>query len=530
MSDFFSGLNPGLIRKPDATFGPGPLPTPDIVANGPSGANGNPDGKYDDSGGLLSGITPYSGPKQGRMGADRNYQQIPHRMQHIVHMLYLPYADKTQRELVGVSHGVDQGDMAFIINTNRIQGLLYNEVLQRDATISQAQMPSRNAFANISTVNYLLAGLQRLEPGDDISLPWRSLALDLGFDVGTRDRLRAVLALVRQSFVPYGICAGSEHQGGKHETGLAPVQSAVNHVTTMTVDGQNRDLVNYWRRIDLSAGDQLIFRLELLETQGFTLNHYYKGTVHQSFPERRRVWQLVPDVFNMAYDKTRFEGLTRCSDPTNLAYDYRLHGYWRIGQLFQHRGKHDAEVQNYSNDLCFLRGQLLQITFAPVWCDFEALPSQAKRPAPAPPPPARKTARSEDSKRGPSRSLGVHGEGAKPRKKGGIRGSGRLGGLPGTSRLLGLSSNSLMGDTLQLPAAPAENVTSAPAAQAPSVVGFFSEIDTAVSVTAATAPESVELPTPQPASSSNTSTDAPSAGSGFAKVRVKKAKPVAIPE
>ena len=41
-------------------------------------------------------------------------------------------------------------------------------------------------------------------------------------------------------------------QGGLLETGLAPVQAAVNHVTTMTVDGQNRDLVNYWQGVGLS--------------------------------------------------------------------------------------------------------------------------------------------------------------------------------------------------------------------------------------------------------------------------------------
>jgi len=33
------------------------------------------------------------------------------------------------------------------------------------------------------------------------------------------------------------------------------------------LDGQNHDLVNYWRRLNIGAGDQLIFRL-----------------VHQSFP------------------------------------------------------------------------------------------------------------------------------------------------------------------------------------------------------------------------------------------------------
>lgn len=387
MADFFSGLNNGNIRKPDAKFGPGPLPTASVLAGGPAGINGNPDGIYNDAGGLLSGIDKYAGPKEGRISSDKQYQQIPHRMQHIVHMLYLPYADKRQHELVPMSHSVDQGDIAFVVNTNRIQGLLYNELIQRDAGIAQAQMPSRNAFVNLCTANYLLAGLQRLEPSDSVAPhgPWKSLALDMGFNPpqNHEGRLLAVMRFVRERLIPYGICAGSEHQGGKHETGLAPVQSASNHITSMTIDGQNRDLVNLWRRCDISAGDQLIFRLEYLPTQSYTLNHYYKGTVHQVFPDVKMCWQLVPDLFRMTYDPEKFEGLPRHADA--LAYDYRLHGFWRIGQSFQHRGRYDANVENYSNDRCFLSGQLLQITFAPVWCEFESLAASLKASAKAPP-------------------------------------------------------------------------------------------------------------------------------------------------
>ena len=54
-----------------------------------------------------------------------------------------------------------------------------------------------------------------------------------------------------QSLIPIGICAGSEKQGGLHETGLAPVQAACSHVTTLTIDGQNRDLVKLWQHCDV---------------------------------------------------------------------------------------------------------------------------------------------------------------------------------------------------------------------------------------------------------------------------------------
>ena len=76
-SDFFAGLSGSGIRFTDARInGPGPLPT---ELSGPAGINGDADGKYNFNGDLLSGITPYAGPGQGRMGSDHSYQQIPHR-------------------------------------------------------------------------------------------------------------------------------------------------------------------------------------------------------------------------------------------------------------------------------------------------------------------------------------------------------------------------------------------------------------------------------------------------------------------
>ena len=380
IAGFFDGLSANNVQFPDAKFGPGPLPTSSVLSGGPAGSNGDPDGKINATDSLLGNVQPYSYAKSARMGSDKNFQQIPHRMQHIIHQLFLPYADKKQNELFAVSHAVDQGDIAFVVQTNRIQGLLFNQHMQRDIAVSRTQMPKRNAFVNLPTLNFILAGLQRVDSGDHISSPWKSLAIDLGYQFTLKDHsLETILYLIKNVFIPYGICAGSEHQGGKHETGLAPVQAAVNHVTTMTIDGQNRDLVNYWRRHNIGAGDQLIFRLEYLPTQAYTLNHYYKGTVHQMFPTKEWCWQLVPDKFTMSYDKTRYDNQKRYDSADVLSYDYRLHGYWRIGQMFQHRGKHDIEVENYSNDLCFLRGQLLQVTFAPMWVEYEKPDTVARK-------------------------------------------------------------------------------------------------------------------------------------------------------
>lgn len=368
MSDFFAQLSGGNVRLPDTNInGGGPLPT---TLSGSTGINGDPDGQYNFNSELLSGITPYAFG-QGRMGSDRSYQQVPHRMQKIIPKLFLPYADFAHDNgLLGLSHAVDQGDVAFILQSDSVQTLLFDSVQIRDASVYKMRIPNRTAFINISTTNYLLAGLQRVTPASKRTSTWVNLANDLGYNFRALTTPAAarmqLLRLISTRFVPFGICAGSEKQGGQNETGLAPVQAAANHVSTLTVDGQNRDLVNVWRHTDLSAGDQLIYVLKWLPTQHYTLNHYYKGTVRQTFTVPTFCWQLVPDKFSMSAEPVALPGQP-------WPYDYRIHGYWRVGQTFQHRGSYEAANADVANDMSFMRGQLLQVTFAPVWLQHQEL-------------------------------------------------------------------------------------------------------------------------------------------------------------
>lgn len=367
-SDFFGNLRSGF-RMPDARInGGGPLPT---SLSGPAGINGDPDGKINFNSDLLSGITPYADAKGGRMGSDRNYQQIPCRVQQIIPMLYLPRADaRLANEQLVVSHPVDQGDVAFVINTDNVNRLIRPNVMQ-NAPLRQE--PGRSAFCNLPTLNYILSGLQRLKPSDNLKTSsWARMAYDLGYDWQTTDPVRKrqqLTNLISTRLMPYGICAGSEKQGGQHETGLSPVQAACNFVITMTVDGQNRDLVNFWRGTNISAGDQLIYRLQYVPTKRFTLNHYFKEMVHESFPDAQSCWLMVPDRFSIIHNPQKSLNQKYNTEICDYwkDYDYRLDGYWRVAQTFQHRNSHDEEVENYCNDMCFMRGQLLQVTFAPAW-------------------------------------------------------------------------------------------------------------------------------------------------------------------
>jgi len=356
MSDFFANMGGGF-RFPDTQMNQGPLPS--FGAGAPEGAGGNPDGRINFNSALLDGITPYNDAKTGRIGSDRNYQQIPHRLQKIVHKVYVPSADGFGMK-VPVSHVVDQGDIAFVINSENTAALLHQS---SHTTISQKnELTQQSVFVNLSTLNYLLAGLQRTWLTSAPPCAWTifqdSMLCGLPENTLAYDK---ILHILRTRIIPFGICAGSEKQGGQNETGLAPVQAAANYVTTMTVDGQSVDLINYWAGQNLNSGDQLIFRLEQMNSKNYTLNHYYKEIVTQSFQEDSTLYQLVPDVFKMSHLSTA------------CGHDYRIDGYWRIAQMMQPRKRcRDFDRhQNSCDDTMNLKhggsAQLLQVLFAPVF-------------------------------------------------------------------------------------------------------------------------------------------------------------------
>jgi hypothetical protein len=163
MSDFFGSLNPGNVRFTDARInGDGPLPT---NLSGPEGINGDPDGpdgRYNFNDSLLSGILPYA-YGQGRMGADRNYQQIPHRKQFPVPQLFLPDSVWNTDQCLQLSHPIDIGDLVFIINAKQMKNFLFtgsmSASLQDKADTS---MPNYNLFCNLCTANYILGGISNV--------------------------------------------------------------------------------------------------------------------------------------------------------------------------------------------------------------------------------------------------------------------------------------------------------------------------------------------------------------------------------
>jgi hypothetical protein len=276
---------------PDVLMNSGPLPS---TASGPVGSNGSIDGVINGTSALLENITPHALGKSARTGSDRNYQQIPHRYPYIIPKIYLP--EFRGEGHIPVSHAVDQGDIAFLLYGSKRAWWTSREQFLTCAL--------QCAFATIDVVNYILACLQ----GSD-SNRWDKIRRDVveddemyqaltrqaktthtfGAKTPAHDLLifHVVRTLVQEKFVPHGICAGSEHQGGQHETGTKPVQSAVNFVIPMTVDGKNIDLVNYWYGKSIVAGDELIFRLarKKIDTTTFVLSSYYKDPQSKQISE-----------------------------------------------------------------------------------------------------------------------------------------------------------------------------------------------------------------------------------------------------
>jgi len=371
MSSLFDQLSG--FEFPDVLMNSGPLPS---TAGGPAGSDGSVDGVINGTSALLENISPYAFGKSARTGSDRNYQQIPHRFQYIIPRLYIPHFDTERR--IHISHAVDQGDIAFLLYGGERAWLTTDK--QFGARAPQC------AFATIEVVNYILLCIQASQTRD-----WKLIRDDLikhrdftqAMERRTKQEeykpfdnlkiFKAIRLLVQQVFVPHGICAGSEHQGGQHEhTGGQPVQAAVNFVTTMTVDGKNVDLVNYWYGLSMIAGDELIFRLEkqeIKESKEFHLSRYYKEPVSVSVNPYTRVtipvanidksyWQLVPDIMRKAPIQT-----DAAFDDKHWWCDHRCEGYWRIAQTFQTR------MQNNSSN-AFTRGLPLEVTFAPVFQSF----------------------------------------------------------------------------------------------------------------------------------------------------------------
>jgi hypothetical protein len=374
MSSLFSDLS--NVRMPDVVMNAGPLPT-----SIPAEFGATTDARINYGSTLLGDVQPYEYGEPRRLANQMNYRELPHKIQKIVLELNLPDSQDKHRTFL-LSHGIDDGDIAFVLRVHREAGTLACMNTFDRSHVSYATDP----FVNLATVNYLLAGVQRNWQRYD-QKRWHQFMVDTDFQppatqhkkpFTVQDAIRFIQDVAR----PFGIAHGSEKQGGQHQGSTAPVTYPVDFVTTLGVSGRMENLVNMWRELDVSAGDDLIMHLEWLPickadgSMEYVLNHWKKGTTRKKFAweeGNNMAWQLVPSVLDLHRPKNIHEG-----------YDWRQHGYWHICRtqvmkgLEVTQGLQQRAQGVYCDDSRLMRGSLLEINFEPVFVKHGPLPSAPK--------------------------------------------------------------------------------------------------------------------------------------------------------
>ena len=303
-----------------------------------------------------------------------------------------------------ISHAVDDSDIAFSLRLDRASTIC--SMLGAKSMARHRVSTSLDAFINLPTLNYLLAGIQLCYiPGQPEKSKWFDLLHDLDqhrfSDPSVALGLDDIRFIVRDLIRPFGVVRGSEKQGGQDETGLASATWPVNFVANLVLDGKERNIVNVWHNHDISAGDDLVLRLKPMPIPsdregGYTLNHYYKRYVQQNFSHyfqntwgRARathVWQLVPDTFSLDFQPENDvnngaypqPGRGQQRDPLpHVAmspgfevpkdFVWQELGFWHIGRS-QVMVRRFAHKEYYYNDMANnLKINHLDMTFEPTW-------------------------------------------------------------------------------------------------------------------------------------------------------------------
>ena len=414
MSDFFSGIQGA--RFPDVVKNSGPLPP----ANGlPAPLHDTPDGRINYGSTLLGDLNPYAYGEPGTMSSQQGYQNHPHRMHKCIPPIYLP--EPNGGEVFPLSHPVDDSDVAFCVKLDK------RSIFASKGYHGVKKGPEAfDNFINLSTLNYILAGLQLcatpglargLIPPTEPYKTWGNLLISLDpvrFQTPrTALYLSDIVHIVQKRICPFGIVRGSEKQGGQNEMGYSAATWPVGFIAAMVIDGKDRNLNNYWHHMAIDAGDDLVFRLDarpISECMSYTLNHYYKGIQRRNFSAvlssrygagggraPTHIWQLVPDKFDISSSAgpvkifgrdpvTGHSSATRLLEfpgrlgnwtadspgavragPMVEVYWQHL-GYWHIARTQVAIGKYGQEDYYYNDTSHAMYVNHLEATFAPMWC------------------------------------------------------------------------------------------------------------------------------------------------------------------
>jgi hypothetical protein len=187
-------------------------------------------------------------------------------------------------------------------------------------------------------------------------------------------------------------------QGGQTQGTDANNVFPVDHVTSLLLDGKCINIINLWRKHEISAGDDLILILKKIRPNAYNLSRDTNtanwqvfgdlptnatsavnfGTENLQMRKDAGVWQLVPFVHDWA-DDGNDDWLGKLL-PSDGEYDYRVNGYWHIARALQMAGRDPHEMgDTYSDATRYRRtGELMEVTFQPVF--VEGMPDGSNFP------------------------------------------------------------------------------------------------------------------------------------------------------
>lgn len=141
----------------------------------------------------------------------------------------------------------------------------------------------------------------------------------------------------------------------------------MDHITSLLLDGKCINIINVWRKHDISAGDDLILILKKIQPNAYNLSRdtstsnwqvYHElptnamdvngHTVNLRERKQEGVWQLVPFVYDISNDGTDnwLDSLLPCDGE----YDYRENGYWHIARALQMAARDPHETGDTYSD------------------------------------------------------------------------------------------------------------------------------------------------------------------------------------
>ena len=137
-------------------------------------------------------------------------------------------------------------------------------------------------------------------------------------------------------------------------------------VTSLVIDGLVINMVNLWKDAEINAGDDLMLHIVNQPCEEYVLSHYPGSASTQRFPrlDSEHIYQLVPAVSS--------------SSDAEVQRAIWKEGYWHIAR---------SQVMRYQHERSSVTsGNLLQVTFEPVWMDgreaFDGREVAAELPAP----------------------------------------------------------------------------------------------------------------------------------------------------